>query len=814
MTTRADTTQPAPATTATVADLARLAESSRGWELAEASAGRLRVDPDDEPARIYLALAGCLIRCPELAMHAVEGVDSPDAEEIRAVASALPTTLMMPSAIIETCTQNLGSLVEPERSVLQPSFEEWAERVRSKSRTFYRVDRGNIIARTGACITSWCWLRDARTQTTSLDLGFDAVTTHSTVNSMPGMLIVQGITPPWLLARVLDAVGNGAQGYVPRVYSMHDAEPTELLDALGVVRMPLGSVRLRSADSLEEELATQWRWRLPKQVIGDPSASERASEILTRVRSQQRHEVERISKQVARNRRARDTRFYAERFNSGNPLRILLPATRYSTYVRHAMDDLAGAITRAGDQPLVLSESSPDVRPSAAHELEAHAQFDPDLTIVANWPRALRESASPAGAPYACWVQDMLGTIFDPRVGAAQSDLDFMVGLVNASLVRDFGYPVDRALFSTMPACPVKFHDGPIDANRRERFACDVAYVSHQSEPVERLVERLLARATSDTEMRLVRTIEHHVSSLINRDERPGTWDLAYHVFEEITRESLSEVCGQANAGDMQTSHTLVQVTLPMIERAIRHSTLMWAKESCEACGFTLALYGRGWERTELAPFARGEVAHAEDLRACYAGAACHLHASLTTNAHQRVFECALAGGLMLRRGPSPDAPVVMQETRRRLCPREPDMQYLDRIGYRIADEHARLPPDSASHDVRRLDAITERGRVGVFHEDAGEYRAEVVDVQRERLHAQAIPAIPLEQFPDWAYDDAEETRFATRDELDRAIARSVEDPDWRSERVSQHRKRTLAYNTTDAFWRRVRAHIAKGLVS
>jgi hypothetical protein len=64
-----------------------------------------------------------------------------------------------------------------------------------------------------------------------------------------------------------------------------------------------------------------------------------------------------------------------------------------------------------------------------------------------------------------------------------------------------------------------------------------------------------------------------------------------------------------------------------------------------------MRIYGRGWEsHPRFGRFARGVVAHDEELRACYQSAGAHLHASISSMVHQRVLECALSGGLVLCR--------------------------------------------------------------------------------------------------------------------------------------------------------------------
>ena len=227
------------------------------------------------------------------------------------------------------------------------------------------------------------------------------------------------------------------------------------------------------------------------------------------------------------------------------------------------------------------------------------------------------------------------------------------------------------------------------------------------------------------------------------------------------------------------------------------------AREICRRHGLRLRLFGRGWERHEsLAAYAAGDAAPGEDLRRAYATPACHLHASLCTNAHQRVFECALSGGLMLRRGPTPDESVIRYEVVHRVADLDAFVRLPDggRVLYVNAD---RLPAESSIYDaVRQVDALRTLPPQPVR---PGSPTARLV---LNRYWPEDRPTWParadLAQYPDWAFDTASETRFHSRDELEKAILRATEDASWRSAAVADHRSRTLSFCTFDTFWSRV----------
>lgn len=801
-------------TTAECSDDHLEALSRRGdaWALVRAAHERWRLAPGDPAARVYTALGACMIGVPRLALDALGDLQDPDATALRDAAAALEPAELSPEELIRTCRDNLDAIAPGGRAELVPALDAWSSRVRSGELSLHAAQGRNIVIRkqsTGGL--RWLSLTDARRAAQETDLGFAGVSPTSTVNDLPGMLTVGSFRTPWLLARVLEAVRGGAGGYTPRVLVADTIGPEDALCALAMRPMAvlIGRVRwfvgAEAPEQLSDELRSCWEWALPRTVLmpaGVPG-NEAVAAALSSARVDQESRLEVLSRENTTAGRSPDewrSRF-DEALGGGKPLRVLLPVTRYSSYLRHAARDLAGAIERAGHHATVLEEPEPDLKPAATYEQQAHRERRPDLTIMSNWPRATRPGAWPAGAPAVCWVQDMLPHLFDRALADQQSELDFMVGLVDGSLVRDWGYPLGRAVFLTTPACPVKFHAGPVTFAQRERYTADVAYVSHQSAPPEVLLERMLERARSGEERRVVRAVAADIEHRFGTDEPLSVWEGTYQSLEAMTAGHLRDVLGESAASPEQISHALHTLTLPLAERTHRHTSLRWAQRVCAERGLSLAVYGRGWERTALAAHARGEVAHADDLRACYKLAGCHLHASLSSNAHQRVFECALSGGFMLRRGPSPDAPVLTQSARQSLVQRPHEVTRRGYAGYLLDRSIARRAPDDPRHDVIRLNSVLERGMPGLFEHEGLPRRAEWLDAEETRLCARWQPQVRRSQYPDWSYDNAAQTRFRTPGELGMLIADAASRPGWRGHAIEHHAVRARAFNTTDAFW-------------
>lgn len=513
-----------------------------------------------------------------------------------------------------------------------------------------------------------------------------------------------------------------------------------------------------------------------------------------------RHEALRRSVSAAYTGRSGDA--WQQRFESGQPLRVLVPISRYSTFVRHSAEDLAGALRRAGHETLVLTEPDAHSRLSTPAYLDAFETFRPDLVVLINFTRKHMAQAVPAGVPFVCWVQDRMAHLFDPAAGAAQGDLDFLIGHLHADLFEHFGYPRRNRLFRFVPACSRKFHDGPVEQGLLARLACDVAYASHQSETPEAFHRRTSPMFGSVPQVKnSLESLRHSAEGWMNKADADPAAPREPRI--ELVRAALGGA-GLSRPDERLVSTVFGNYLVPLMERMLRHRTLEWASRVCERRGWSLRLYGRGWEaHPVLARYAAGPLDHdAEALRAVYRAGRVNLHLSLNTNSHQRVAECALSGGLMIRRGPSPDWELAKMGLMRR-----------------AADG----PATEADGDAETRSWTDVRGTVlaNYWHQRGIE---PVVDergtrVFRRRLprgvwerHGATCPELPLESMPDYSHTGAHETLFSTETELERLIERSLGDAAWRTATVESQRSAALAYNTYDEFAGAMLALVGAGL--
>jgi len=553
-----------------------------------------------------------------------------------------------------------------------------------------------------------------------------------------------------------------------------------------------------AADRLGAWLLTDDRQgtALPAQVVRSPvlrrTLAPNVESIIKRAADAQTGLHESIRTRVLAAFAGRGRDHWAARFAPGERLRVLLPISRYSTFVRHSAQDLAAALRRAGHEAFVLSEPDPHSRLTSPAYLRTFDTVRPDLVVLINYTRRHMAQAVPGGVPVVCWVQDRMAHLFDPAAGAAQSELDFLLGHLHPDLFSHFNYPRNNRAFAFVPACAERFTPAPPSNTPRPAHApksIDIGYVSHQSETPERFHLRIkpMFAGSAPVLASLDPLYAAAARWMDNADADP--------VAPRPDRKSMVTAaldCAGLKSPDERLVFTVFgNYLVPLMERMVRHRTLAWAARVGQRRGWRLRLFGRGWDsHPTLAPFAVGEVEHDDaSLPEVYRSCTAHLHASINTNSHQRVYECALSAGLMLRRGPSPDGELAKVAMLRLAASKPPVDQTPEGVPVYQADEHDGVGPS------RFFAAF---GRKPPFDENARPVYRKPLTPEHTRTLLNDWPEFPIHSMPDFGFPDARETMFASESELESILTRAATDPAWRERTIAAHRACVLEHATYD----------------
>lgn len=797
-----------------------------GWAYVQVAQAALRVEAGDDEVRFLLAAAYARLGLRTCAAEQIERLSGPARADVSVIAllevvGKLPDDRVAVAELAEICRGNLDVLATRagEPVDLRGRFNAW--KMVAGTFDWFRASDGNIVRRKRGDLAAWVVWGDHAGAAEGVKVegagGVGGV-------GGPPPTVVEGIDPPALLARVIEQTRPTGNGYLPPVTvvaidemaALHGLAQMDLREALAEerVRVVVGEQGVNAwAARLEEQALAGMTVTGPVYTLPDVQAAglARAETVLTHVSARQTGALQALNAEVrsvyfSRDRERLGKRFAAAMKGEDAPLRVLLPTCRYSTFIQHSAADLAEALRESGCEARVLIEPDPHAQLTNVAYLKALAEFRPDLVVQINYTRANMGGANgvyPPGVVYATWIQDAMPHLFDRRIGAAHTRMDFVAGNLTENLFQNFEYPRARALHAPMAASTRKFHDGPVTTAQRERFACEIAYVSHHSETPEAMLERLVRESAGSPWMgEVARDVFPRVRAILDSPLVPGGATLSAQL------RGMTAAAIRAHRID-PSEHALTQIlmrcTHPLADRMIRHQTLAWAAEICARRGWRMHLYGRGWEKhPTLAAHARGELAHGDDLRACYQCARAHLQVSAHTVVHQRVFECVLSGGLPLCRLQADDLATMEFSAAADACAHaEPDAcdpwTKVERANGRVGYSTVNYDGPRRYRDMLRALGLPE-----------AEF-AWINPILVERVRR--LGSIEgQEHSPDRLLGDAAACMFHTSEGLEHQLVHAVED-DGARERVRQQiLTASGALVTTDGFAHRLLKFITESL--
>ncbi len=792
----------APSVSRTVSrdDIVRLGQSGRPWDFLPIAAMALRQVPDDLGLRLitasnFVRLGLKSAAAEHLSLLPEQILASPEVQGLVRVVRDLPADIVNPDERIAMCRGNLEALGSRGPGTGQ-EFERWASGVGSS--VYCRACDGNVIARTVAG-GEWRVLSDQRAALSRM------VREHFSPTSpeLTRPVYIEGIDPPWLLIHLTEARTREPTGYLAPI-TIVQAEFDQFFDGLSMADLrailSAGNITALVGPHASRDLAAHLESRSIYQTSGPglttlatrtrvspplaeaiASANRRQEALLTELT---RRAVEAYPPRDAASWRAR----FDEALSGGAPLRVLIPTTRYSTFIQHASRDLARALENRGHTARVLIEPDDSTKFVTYAYLAACLEWRPDLIITINYPRAALDGAVPAHVPYVCWVQDAMPHLFSPALGAAQGPLDFLVGHLFDELFDRHNYPREHALSAAIVADETKFHIGPVAAPQRARFECEIAYVSHQSEPPDIQHNRLNAEFAK---LGIGNTLER-LRPIIEREAFKALTDLRTTDTREYAIDALRRELGREP--DARTVDVVTRsYCQPHMDRLIRHQTLDWAAEVADRRGWRLKLFGKGWEsHPRLSRFAAGPLDHGDDLRCSYACAAVHLHMMAHALVHQRLIECVLSGGFPLCRLHAPERWAIV-ECLSRLGVRQ-GAQPIEGLDHPDILKPCRVPSWADAPALMQLASAMQR--LGLFEASfrtiGGACPGPMINEQ-EWLRPQALREHEMDLWSAFGLlGQSEQFMFHSRETLEQRVESAINRPDLREASSAAARRRFL----------------------
>lgn len=722
------------------------------------------------------------------------GVDR--AMALREYVAALPDDRITKAERVAVCDRNIGAMGNDPglHLLLRGAVDDWRERVGGSAA--FRTSAGVAVVRSQATVDGeWRLFVD--------DAALAASIGSTSLGNGP--LYFDGAHTPLTISRVFQATQAAPFEQQTRLVFLA-ATAGEVLDALSLRDLSelLSSSRVgfMVGSDVPRRLAVHFNERI-KYVLGlsialptlpdSPGRWPRGTvaERLTQAGREQVVRTRRSREAVENIYSEREVPWWRARYESassgGAKLRALVMTTRNSTMVRHVAHDFAEACAGAGIDATVVIEPDDTSRLTPLAVTAEIERVEPDLIVLINNVRSQLTATLPANIPVMTWVQDAMTHLFDEATGRALGEFDFIVGHLHPELFEKFGFPRERSMYSPVLASEVKFHDAPVDARVRERFECDIAYASHQSETPEQFRDRWLAGPPVGS---WVASVMPHlfprVVEAARRADVRGAQLLP--ALREIAAESYRRGMGEEPTARALAlvMHSLAE---PLAERALRQQMVTWAADTCDRRGWKLHLYGAGWDaHPRFARYAKGILAHGEGLRAAYQCPKLHLHAGLGGVHHQRVMECALSGGCTLVRIKADEVRLLEWWAQNDLAEGADLTNFVpafpDRDGYL-------LTPVADHWQSMMVHALCDRLGVAQQHDRRG-WQAVHAEQLRRPWHERSGTPLPFEAA--WLAGDLSESGFWSEESFVRAATAVVESAERRASLASWQRNATLKH--------------------
>lgn len=714
---------------------------------------------------------------------------SPEMRPIAARVAQLPRSEIPWSASTETFEANLAVL-EQRGIPAKPVRDAWSDQ-RSNFQRF--VDLRDLTQVRRRCADgSWRWsprLADHARQAEAQPLP-DALKAL-----MPMPVLFDGVELGHLFSRVYGATHDTFLGYSCALFvvepdaaafavALHLQDWTRVLsdERVHLYIGPDALERLGAAWDDDHDLAVPGvAFHLGGLRDGESSS------VLDVVETAGRRRERRIAESRAdldRRYADRDVRYWALRFDEalsgrGEPLRIVSAVSTHTTFLQHSMRDAKAALEALGHRVEVLTERRcfDVISPLRYHD--AIRDRDADLYLAVDHLRHEFAGLLPSNLPVLTWDQDLLPQVFTPENMRKVPPLDFVAGCAKGAWVRA-GCDPGQCLHARVPTNPDTFDGPPLTDSERERFSCDISFVSHASQTPWEFHQQERAQYTDVGLRRFLDILHDGMAGLMARYRVPAEWAL---------NELIDETCSAAGVTlrDDSLRGRLVNWHLWRLgDRMFRHEALEWVAHWARQRGRSLRLFGKGWDRhPTLAAFAAGPVENGRELLCVHRASKINLQLMPAGFLHQRALDGMCSGGFFLARlAPQDLRGTLLRQTMRRL--NERGVTHNDGLRA-LRDENLE----------RLLDEYT-----------SGSYRRRIA--RGDDVYSELVVAAELE-YPDEVFPSFRDLVFDSADEWSAAADRFLGDDDARRETASRMRdvviERFNYRRTMDGFLRAMGAH-------
>lgn len=323
------------------------------------------------------------------------------------------------------------------------------------------------------------------------------------------------------------------------------------------------------------------------------------------------------------------------------PLRILLITTRFSTFIQYCIRDVAQGFEALGHRTRTVIQKADTERFSHLEIQRNLASFKPDMVFQIDWLRAQYGSLYHKSIPFVCWVQDELPHLYNLQAAKTIGRRDIVLGVRwQIRRLSKIGYPSENLICLPFPANPELYRPMRLNEKERERYGCEVSYVSHNSWSPEKAFTDLLAQINDSR----IKEILKIMFELVKERFYNGKNCYSQEDYELLLLEA-EEQKGSGIEDDRLRAYILKEFFYKIGSGFFRQIPLEWIAEE----EYDLKLYGRGWENhPRLSKYAQGPARNGPELCKIYNFSQLNLQLMQNKNLHPRLLDGLASGGFFL----------------------------------------------------------------------------------------------------------------------------------------------------------------------
>jgi hypothetical protein len=469
-------------------------------------------------------------------------------------------------------------------------------------------------------------------------------------------LLIGGLAYGWAWDRIarLPCKVDGAPGHTPPIYLL-TADVDRLWAVLHVMdwRELLASPRMQifagadAGQQFVDQLSQDTLWPIPRASLriesnlwpGDLNS------MIQLVAERRQHKLTTTRTRLATMYPTTPGADWSQRLQR-EKLRIVGVTSRFTTFLQHAMRDWLAGFEQMGHETHLVIDPADHLLCNAQTVTEQIAELAPDLIVIIDHYRAEMQWL-PEEVPCVMWVQDRLPNIYCPKGGASQGPRDFCLGFGRLHLNIRYGYPLERFLSTPVGINERRFANIELSAADRDRFGCDVSYVSHASQTGEQLAQQFARTSSSPEISRLATDLLYRIKAWY----AIGGQALCEVQLREMLQRSMIDT--RVELDEKNANETIHYFHHNVNNAIFRHQSLQWLADA----GVNLHLWGRGWEtHPTLNRFARGLADNTHDLPRIYRASKINLQVTPHGSVHQRLLDGLAVGGFFLLRWHPGDA--------------------------------------------------------------------------------------------------------------------------------------------------------------